>query len=942
MDPSKVTCKFLVPTVGARVGVEGNAEAGTVFDVSEHDETGAVAVRWNTSLKMQAVYVHKLVPRFEPIMEVLEVPRSTGRLSLGEGYVITSRQIGGLWQILVHFRATGEIKWVPWQNLRTVPGVANQFAAKKFEGSSAAERFRLRALARAIVQWNANTGALTRMAIDPLPHQINLVHHILASGNLNWLIADDVGLGKTIEVGMLLSALNTRKQARRVLLVTPAGLVRQWQEELANRFGLNDFWLYGEDFRIERTEHWKQHDRVIASLDRLKSSEHLESIMQADHWDLIVFDEAHRLTRSQSGMRYSASDRFTLAVSLRERTESMLLLSATPHQGRHDRFKSLLHLLRPELSDSLERIDREPEILADMVFRNRKDSVRYMDGSLVFKGKVVRRIEVSRTEREQAFEKSLQNYFKKGYAVSERERGQRKAIGFVMTMYRKLAASSLDAIRSALERRLERLSSEFKAQDAKGTEADDRFEGESDEVELGRIDGEQEFFIGESAMLTALIEEARQLAIEDSKLDAFLKLAADEIGKPATGGRIVVFTEYRATQDLLARRLRVLYGEESVALIHGGQHFHEREAAIREFETTARFLVSTEAGGEGLNMQRRCHVMVNYDLPWNPMRLVQRIGRLYRYGQSETVVVLNMSAKQSVDDRVIDVMYERLDQVVTDLSGVSEDFAAGMQTEWLGDVVELLDVRDVMDKAIELGESRTGAVIDEAIQQAAEATKRQRELFEHVSGFDPKELDGQLRINAQHLQRFVLGMCRLLGIGIERPRGLTSVWRLKLNDALRRAVGHDQVNMLIAFDRNTVTEVRDIELIDMDSPLLRWLLEESVLPEFGGRTSLINDMDGKAVMIAMLRWQDDSGRRRREEFAVVGIDKSGKCTSNPPAFVDWLLAEQDETDLDVPDVNASECLSLAYHHYNDHLGERSTAYMHPETIELLSAAAVSG
>jgi SNF2 family DNA or RNA helicase len=181
--------------------------------------------------------------------------------------------------------------------------------------------------------WNENTGSLSHIEIDPLPHQIHLVHHILASGNLNWLIADDVGLGKTIETGMLLAALKQRDYLKRVLLVTPAGLTKQWQDELNHKFRMGEFLIYGEDFHINEPRHWKMYDYVIASMDRLKEERHLDALQQAGGWDPIVVDEAYRLSRRQYGVRLDASQRFQLAAHLRRQTDAMVLLTATPHQG---------------------------------------------------------------------------------------------------------------------------------------------------------------------------------------------------------------------------------------------------------------------------------------------------------------------------------------------------------------------------------------------------------------------------------------------------------------------------------------------------------------------------------------------------------------------------------------------------------------------------------
>ena len=264
-------------------------------------------------------------------MDVQDVPLSRTREPLGEGVVLDNRRIGERDQVLVEFPESGNRLWLPFENLRRIKGPRQRFElCETIEEGSAAERFRLRCLAHALEMWHENTGSLSQMDIDPLPHQIHLVHHILRSGNLNWLIGDDVGLGKTIEVGMLLSALQQRSNFRRILIVTPAGLVRQWQEELYHRFGMEDFQIYGVDFEINHPRRWKMYDHVIGSIDRLKLEGHLDILMEAGKWDLIVFDEAHRLSRRQWGAKYDASERFRLAATLRQTTDAFLLLTGTP------------------------------------------------------------------------------------------------------------------------------------------------------------------------------------------------------------------------------------------------------------------------------------------------------------------------------------------------------------------------------------------------------------------------------------------------------------------------------------------------------------------------------------------------------------------------------------------------------------------------------------
>ena len=272
---------------------------------------------------------------FQRNQEVYEHPSSGYTDSLGNGVVRQTRTLGKCDQCLVEFWESGERVWIPFENLVLYSGVKDRFDKNKF---SHAEHFRLRSLAYALELWNENTGSMSQLDIDPLPHQIHLVHHILASGNLNWLIADDVGLGKTIETGMLLKALSQRGPLGRVLLVTPAGLTRQWQEELESKFGFDDFEIAGDDFPVESLRHWKKNEHVIVSMDKMKSKERRVFFESLPKYDLVIFDEAHRLSERQYGMVMKSSDRFKLARELRKRTESLLLLTATPHQGRQDSF----------------------------------------------------------------------------------------------------------------------------------------------------------------------------------------------------------------------------------------------------------------------------------------------------------------------------------------------------------------------------------------------------------------------------------------------------------------------------------------------------------------------------------------------------------------------------------------------------------------------------
>src|SRR5690625_4301132 len=453
----------LYPAAGClvrrREAADTESAYGIVAGIRQNVTEQRLQVYWLQSQSESEIAPQAVQSGFKVGMEVrVAAPMQSARQELSEGRIIARRVLAGHEQYLVEFVPLNERRWLPYQYLRWHRGVKQSYLNHLIHNPhQAAERMRLRMLAQAIKSWNENTGALSYLEIDPLPHQIHLVHHILSSGNLNWLIADDVGLGKTIETGMLIHALLERDLAQRILLITPAGLTRQWQEELYDKFRLDQFQIYGEQFHIEHSRHWKMYDFVIGSMDRFKQEEHLHKLLEAEPWDLVIFDEAHRLSRRQYGQKYDASARFKLASQLRAKTKNIILLSATPHQGKQDQFIALLELLRPERRNELIAFNQHPEILKDMVFRNHKADVTDTEGNFIFKGTVSSAVSIDSTEQQLAFDEKLRTYLKKGYLASSKQGNQGRAIGFVMTIYRKIAASSTAAIYRALCRRLHRL-----------------------------------------------------------------------------------------------------------------------------------------------------------------------------------------------------------------------------------------------------------------------------------------------------------------------------------------------------------------------------------------------------------------------------------------------------------------------------------------------------
>ena len=815
---------------------------GRVESAIDRGDRVDVTVAWHGENETSTVPLSTLRCGFRPMMEVQDIPASRTRKTMGEGVVLKTRTLGGRDQVLVDFPQAGKQLWLPYENLKQIKGSKHRFILGETGPADGAERFRLKSLAHALEMWNENTGSLSHLEIDPLPHQIHLVHHILASGNLNWLIADDVGLGKTIETGMLLAALKQRDCLKRVLLVTPAGLTKQWQDELNHKFRMGEFLIYGDDFHINEPRHWKMYDYVIASMDRLKDERHLEALQQAGGWDLIVFDEAHRLSRRQYGMKLDASQRFQLAAQLRRQTDAMVLLTATPHQGMHDKFQALLELLRPERKEEITTLAINPEIIGDMVFRNNKADVTDADGNFIFNGKTTSALKVAVSEAAIEFDKTLQDYLRKGYAAGAALGFKGNAIGFVMTVYRKLAASSVAAIHNALLNRKARLqdqATEYTTHDL--DETDQRFFGEWEEQLQTEA---KEFFDGELELLDELIGEAERLRDDDRKIQLFLDELIEHILAGNPDEKVLIFSEYRTTQSYIKAALEARFGAGCVEQINGSMAHPLRREAIARFEESAQFLISTEAGGEGINLQRNCHIMVNYDLPWNPMRLVQRIGRLYRYGQQERVVVFNIHSPDTADEQIMEMMYTRIEQVVTDLAGVSPEYNPQLHDDILGEVADLVDVTRILEEATVEGIARTQERIDEALARAKEATKKQHELFEYAASFDPNETRNELRLTGEHSEAFVTGMFSQLGIEIVDTSHNGRLWHIRLPEAVQTALGTTRSRYEVTLDRILAINRPNTHMLDLDSYLMQHLLQQAKSYDFMGLSAVIRDLPG--------------------------------------------------------------------------------------------------
>jgi hypothetical protein len=445
-------------------------------------------------------------------------------------------------------------------------------------------RFELKLLAARFLTGNLG-GQLSNARTEILPHQIFAAHRVVSAERRRFLLADEVGLGKTIEAGMIWQALMQRGQARRTLIITPAGLTTQWQEEMEDKFRTT-FQVFGRDFWARNPRMWDLQSQAIASIDTLKRPDHKKALLENRRWDLIIFDEAHKLSASDYGAagKVEKTQNYRLAEEVRERqySDALLLLTATPHQGdeNHGRFIRLLQLLDDNIDfSSLEELpllsgqSSPGRKFTDLVIRTPKKAVTDAQGHTVFRGRNTHWLPVKMYDDESKFYKAVEKYIQRGYRALDRlgDPTQRRAAGFLLTTFQKLNASSTAAIQAALNKRRLRLKDEYAAEiEAEPPDEeflDIRYEGEHDEDSAWRTDAQ--------VIEDEITEVERLLAMpvnRDRKLDELLKLIETVARQSARGDRekILIFTEYRQTQTHLVNQLEERYGLGSCVVIHGG------------------------------------------------------------------------------------------------------------------------------------------------------------------------------------------------------------------------------------------------------------------------------------------------------------------------------------------------------------------------------------
>ncbi len=932
--------------------IDPNIQKGQLGVVLESDADALrVKVQWGSG-EIAWHAIDKLRNGFRAGHSVQDCPKSNTRSSLGTGTVISYRVIAGREMILVQLHANGESRWFPFERLARVKDSKWKYMNQASDGH---QKFRLKALAYALDSWNQITGALDRLDVDPLPHQIDLVHRIMSSDHSNWLIADDVGLGKTIEVGLLLAAKKRRRQAKRVLVVSPAGVVRQWQDEMRHKFG-EDFRIYGIDFNISQPAHWTSFDKVIVSIDRAKLDDHRAIFGDSGYWDIIVFDEAHHLSKSEGA---TITQRYRFAERLQQFTDSLIFLTGTPHQGKTDQFINILLLLRPDLKSRFAGIHSDPSVVSEVILRNQKSQVTDAYGNFVFRGQDTKIIDVPLSDVAREFDIHLSRYIRHGYSASTAGGNTGRAVGFVMTTYRKLASSSIAAIEKALQRRRQRLTSQLIDNPNPITqEVFDEFmdsftdgeHGEDDLVDLSdkvSILGAQAnpFFANEIEMLDELCARAKLVGQDDRKMQQFLAEIVDPVHENKL--KLLVFTEYRATQDYLVEALQRRYPGSGVCVIHGSMNLDLKRRNIDEFNNGALFMVSTEAGGEGINLHYDCFMLVNYDLPWNPRRLVQRTGRLYRYGQTKRVTVFNLKAQDGFDNRALGMLLDRVTTIAHDMSNVSSEFHQGLESEILGDLLERVDIEQILANNHDMRiDERSKSEIEEAIQRAEQSRNLQNHLFSHIEGYDANAVAVLHEFGPQEVLSFLEGILPRRGIKIRDRLHNGRLLELELPDEMRGMYSEFGGRSIVRVTVDRKLAMRSFKTVPMDfaSVFFSDLIEFAKSPEFGGEYAALTTQHEGVLGIYKIRWQNDQGLPHWETLVPVFIASDCEDAIANPDFFGSLLhapgepASTSEAAIEPPLVDRHEILEKLDKCAGLELSRRCTPLRHPNDMVLVASA----
>ena len=606
--------------------------------------------------------------------------------------------------------------------------------------------------------------------VEPLPHQITAVYgEMLKRQPLRFLLADDPGAGKTIMAGLLMRELMMRGDLHRCLVVCPGSLATQWQDELEAKFQLPFEILTNDRMEAARTGNaLAEMSFVIARLDQLSRSEDLQDKLAQTDWDLIICDEAHKMSASFFGNDIRETKRYKLGRLLGGITRNFLLMTATPHNGKEEDFQLFLRLLDLDRFEGRFRDGVHASDVSDLMRRMIKEDLLKFDGKPLFPERIAETVNYSLSSLEQDLYDRVTEYVREEFNRADRlSSGRKGTVGFALTILQRRLASSPEAIYQSLHRRRERLQKRYAEEDLMNNEVEKVFSLEDfDEDDLGadELESVEETVVDRATAAQTLaelqteiklLEELEKLALKvrrsstDRKWEQLSQILQDspdgsrplapKSGRtgsespPESGdlgslsSKLVIFTEHRDTLNYLCEKIRVLLGNsDAVVSIHGSVKREDRKNVEERFkqDPDVRILVATDAAGEGINLQQ-AHLMVNYDLPWNPNRLEQRFGRIHRIGQTEVCRLWNLVAVDTREGEVYQTLFDKLDRAREDLQGKVFDV--------LGKAISGKELRELLIESIRYGNSpAVRARLEQTLFEKLDRDRLQQLLDEEV------------------------------------------------------------------------------------------------------------------------------------------------------------------------------------------------------------------
>lgn len=746
-------------------------------------------------------------------------------------------------------------QWLPKSEMAQIAGkeIKPVFSAspRSFFLALEAHRYRFASLYDPLLAMNASK-------VDPLPHQIEAVYdYVLRLPRIRFLIADDPGAGKTIMAGLIIKELKLRQLVKRILIVAPGHLKDQWRREMKDRFEENFIVVdrdvlsafYGENV-------WQREHQLITSMDFAKQDDILPSIASVQ-FDLIVVDEAHKMSATRYGEKLDRTIRYRLGERLSEISTHLLFLTATPHRGDPENFRLLLDLLEPGFFATTEMVADSIRRKENPLFIRRvKEDLKDFEGRPLF---LPRHVETKtfnlgvESPKEKELYNALSRYVNEQYGIALRK-DKRRNVAFALVILQRRLASSTYALLKSLERRKHKLETllndtQQRTQANFGYDFDDDVEDMSEEERWRQEEAWETLSVAENReelekelhTLQKLIEQAKNIVEADPPIEVKLrhfKTALEELNRQHPGEKILIFTESRDTLDYLERNLR-RWGY-SVCTIHGGMDLDSRIKAEGVFKNEAQIMVATEAAGEGINLQF-CNLMINYDIPWNPNRLEQRMGRIHRYGQAREVFIFNLVASDTREGRVLNALFNKLEEIrqalgsdkVFDVLGeviqgknlaqlLVEAAANARSVDEILQEIEIKVDADYLARVRQsLGESLATRYIDYTrIQEMASRAREHRLIPEYTEAFFKRAMEA---LGGHWQERKVAEYPKGTFLSIETVP--STLRQIAEEESFKKQFGHLMRHYpLVTFDKEAAMRIPRAELVTFGNPLFEALM----------------------------------------------------------------------------------------------------------------------